>query len=115
MMDVSDGLLIDAGRMAAASGCRAAIELDAVPLSGEFLDFAGEDRAARLDAPRRATITSCCFAAPPAAAHGLLRSPRRSGFPCRASVPSRPGTGPGPHRRRRDRPCPIASVSNMAV
>lgn len=33
MMDVSDGLLIDAGRMAAASGLAAAIDLDAVPLA----------------------------------------------------------------------------------
>ncbi|HEV2815961.1 MAG TPA: thiamine-phosphate kinase [Allosphingosinicella sp.] len=33
MMDVSDGLLIDAARMAAASGCAIAIELDTIPLS----------------------------------------------------------------------------------
>nr|WP_208402972.1 thiamine-phosphate kinase [Sphingomonas japonica] len=33
MMDVSDGLLIDASRMAAASGCGVAIELGDVPLS----------------------------------------------------------------------------------
>jgi len=33
MMDVSDGLLIDASRIAAASGCAIAIELDSIPLS----------------------------------------------------------------------------------
>lgn len=44
MMDVSDGLLIDAARMAAASGCRAAIDLEAIPLSGPYLDIAGETR-----------------------------------------------------------------------
>jgi len=33
MMDVSDGLLIDASRLAAASGCAAAIALDSIPLS----------------------------------------------------------------------------------
>lgn len=33
MMDVSDGLLIDAARMAAASGLAVSIDLDAVPLS----------------------------------------------------------------------------------
>src|SRR5690348_2989661 len=43
MMDVSDGLLIDARRMAEASGCRACIELEQVPLSEAYLAFAGED------------------------------------------------------------------------
>jgi thiamine-monophosphate kinase len=33
MMDVSDGLLLDARRMAEASGCTAAIELDAIPFA----------------------------------------------------------------------------------
>lgn len=42
MMDVSDGLLIDAARMAAASGCRAAIEVEAIPLSEAYLALAGE-------------------------------------------------------------------------
>lgn len=35
MMDVSDGLLIDAQRLAAASGVRAVINLDAVPVVGD--------------------------------------------------------------------------------
>ncbi len=48
MMDVSDGLLIDALRMADASGVAAMIDLDAVPLSAEFRDCRGDDRAARL-------------------------------------------------------------------
>jgi thiamine-monophosphate kinase len=46
MMDVSDGLLIDASRMAAASDCAIAIELDALPISNEL----GTDLAARLAA-----------------------------------------------------------------
>jgi thiamine-monophosphate kinase len=50
MMDVSDGLLIDAGRLAAASGLCAAIDLDAVPLSHAFRASAGETREARLRA-----------------------------------------------------------------
>ena len=37
MMDVSDGLLIDAARMAAASTCGIEIALDAIPLSDAFL------------------------------------------------------------------------------
>src|SRR3546814_11806816 len=37
MMDVSDGLLIDAQRMAEASGCRFGLMLEAVPLSAALL------------------------------------------------------------------------------
>jgi thiamine-monophosphate kinase len=48
MMDVSDGLLLDARRLAEASGCGARIDLGAVPLSAAFRDARGEDRAARL-------------------------------------------------------------------
>lgn len=47
MADVSDGLLIDAARIAEASGLAVTIDLDAVPLSDEARGF-GEDRAARL-------------------------------------------------------------------
>lgn len=50
MMDVSDGLLIDAARLAAASGCAAMIDLDMVPLSADARQLAGEDRSARLAA-----------------------------------------------------------------
>ena len=48
MMDVSDGLLLDALRLAQASGCTAAIELDLLPLSDAFLDALGGHREARL-------------------------------------------------------------------
>ncbi len=50
MMDVSDGLLIDAARMAAASGLAVAIDLAAVPLSDALRDHAGESRDVRLAA-----------------------------------------------------------------
>ena len=49
MMDVSDGLLIDAKRLADASGAGVRIDLEAMPLSAEALAF-GSDRAARLRA-----------------------------------------------------------------
>src|SRR5690606_17309028 len=52
MMDVSDGLLLDGSRMADASGVRAVIELETVPLSDAYLQFAGDDRGARLSAMR---------------------------------------------------------------
>jgi thiamine-monophosphate kinase len=68
MADVSDGLLIDAGRIAGASGLAVAIDLDAVSRSPALTAFGGDDRAARL-----ASVTAgddyalICAAAPSAA------------------------------------------------
>jgi thiamine-monophosphate kinase len=50
MMDVSDGLLIDVSRLAAASEIAAIIELDRVPLSRSFIETCGDG----LDERRRA-------------------------------------------------------------
>lgn len=50
MSDVSDGLLIDAARMAAASGLAITIDLAAVPLSADYVAFVGGDPDARLAA-----------------------------------------------------------------
>lgn len=47
MMDVSDGLLLDARRLAEASGCGAEITLDALPLSAAFVAERGQDIEAR--------------------------------------------------------------------
>ena len=44
MMDVSDGLLIDASRLAAASGCALEVDLALIPLSAAFVAALGEDR-----------------------------------------------------------------------
>lgn len=62
MADVSDGLLIDAGRIAAASGLRVCIDLDAVPLSPEAAAF-GTDRPARLAAASAGDDYELLFAA----------------------------------------------------
>ena len=48
MMDVSDGLLLDALRLTEASGCAATIALDALPLSGPFIAERGDGLEARL-------------------------------------------------------------------
>jgi thiamine-monophosphate kinase len=50
MMDVSDGLLIDASRMAEASGVTIEIELDRLPLSPGLVEHQGDDREGRLRA-----------------------------------------------------------------
>ena len=55
MADVSDGLLIDAARIAAASGIAVAIDLDAVPRSPALSAHAGDDRAARRSGAGSAT------------------------------------------------------------
>ena len=48
MMDVSDGLLLDARRLAVASRCGAVIDIDSLPLSESFVATRGDDRDARL-------------------------------------------------------------------
>jgi thiamine-monophosphate kinase len=48
MMDVSDGLLLDARRMAEASGCRITIDLDKLPVSRVFVAERGPGVESRL-------------------------------------------------------------------
>lgn len=64
MADVSDGLLIDAARMAAASGLSVTVALEAVPLSPAYRTHAGEDRAARLAAATAGDDYELLFALP---------------------------------------------------
>ena len=71
MMDVSDGLLVDARRMAEASGCAATIDLAAIPLSPDFLEAAGEDRDARLRAATAGDDYELLFAASPKASPAI--------------------------------------------
>jgi thiamine-monophosphate kinase len=48
MMDISDGLLLDAKRMAQASRCRIRIHLDALPLSAAYIEARGDNLDGRL-------------------------------------------------------------------
>lgn len=63
MMDVSDGLLIDAARMAAASGLAVCVDLAAVPLSIAYTDHAGGGIDARLAAATAGDDYQLLFAA----------------------------------------------------
>ena len=81
MMDVSDGLLIDLSRLASASGVRAALQLDALPLSGPLLDAAGGGREARLAAAAAGDDYELLLAAPGAAADALRDAARGLGVP----------------------------------
>lgn len=65
MMDVSDGLLIDAACMAQASGLAVAIDLDAMPLSPAARAHGGHDRPARLAAATAGDDYELLFALPP--------------------------------------------------
>ena len=66
MMDVSDGLLLDAQRLAEASGCAPTIDLDALPLSQAFIADRGERPATHACSRRpAATIMRLLAALPP--------------------------------------------------
>ena len=64
MMDVSDGLLIDAARMAEASRLAVTVELASLPLSPDYLVFAGTDLAAHLAAATAGDDYELLFALP---------------------------------------------------
>ncbi|CAN5141547.1 thiamine-phosphate kinase [soil metagenome] len=65
MADLSDGLLIDASRMAAASGCALRIDLAAVPLSDALRAMTGDGLDARLTAATAGDDYELLFTAPP--------------------------------------------------
>jgi len=67
MMDVSDGLLLDARRLAEASGCGLRLDLAALPLSAAYRAANGEDRDARLFAATGGDDYALLFTLPPAA------------------------------------------------
>lgn len=64
-MDVSDGLLLDAARMAQASGCAASIDLGALPLSSAFRKTRGDSLRARLFAATGGDDYALLAALPP--------------------------------------------------
>jgi thiamine-monophosphate kinase len=65
MMDVSDGLLLDARRMAEASRCSARIDIGTLPLSAAFVEERGQSLQARLFAATGGDDYALLCALPP--------------------------------------------------
>jgi thiamine-monophosphate kinase len=81
MMDVSDGLLIDSARMAAASKVGFDVDLSLVPLSEAYRSAAGEDREARLAAATAGDDYELLFTAPVERAGEVLAVADAIGLP----------------------------------
>lgn len=73
MMDVSDGLLIDASRIAEASGLAVHVDLDRVPLSAEYRRLCHDDLHAIVSAATAGDDYELLFAASDLAAIGAER------------------------------------------
>ena len=81
-IDVSDGLAVDAGKMAAASGCGLRINVESLPLSEALLAVAGEDRA-RDWCLAGGEDYELCFSLPPGRLAELPDALERAGCPVR--------------------------------
>ncbi|HEU0099571.1 MAG TPA: thiamine-phosphate kinase [Allosphingosinicella sp.] len=81
MMDVSDGLLIDSSRLAAASGTAVEIDLVLMPLSEALLAATGDGREARLEAATAGDDYELLFAAAPHRTPDILSLQDELGLP----------------------------------
>ena len=79
MADVSDGLLLDAQRVAAASGVMVEVALDAVPLSDAWRMVRGDGVEDRIAAATMGDDYRLLFAAPPGQAEAVLAAGLRCG------------------------------------
>jgi len=93
MMDVSDGLLVDAARIAEASGTALTVHADAVPLSPALRALAGDTAAARIAAMTAGDDYELLFTAPPANAAGIREAAGALG--CDVTVIGTVGEGAG--------------------
>jgi thiamine-monophosphate kinase len=94
MMDVSDGLLIDASRLSSASGAGLTLELGAAPLSQALLAEQADSRATRLTAATAGDDYELLFAAAPEQAEALLALSAALGLPFTRIGAFTSGTGP---------------------
>lgn len=76
MADISDGLLIDASRIAEASGCAIRIALDAVPLSEAYQRVCGENMESRMQAATAGDDYRLLFTAPVDAQNAIMTAAR---------------------------------------
>ncbi|MGF7152719.1 thiamine-monophosphate kinase [Novosphingobium gossypii] len=74
MMDVSDGLLVDAARMAEASATAITLDVGSVPLSSAFVSMAGEAVETRLTAMAAGDDYELLFTAPPRHTNAICRA-----------------------------------------
>lgn len=81
MADVSDGLLIDAQRIARASGCGIEVALESVPLSPAFLAARGDTPESRLFAATSGDDYRLLFTANPADAEAIADAAARCAVP----------------------------------
>jgi thiamine-monophosphate kinase len=93
MMDVSDGLLIDAGRMAEASRVSVALDLASLPLSPAFLEALGGGLEARLSAATAGDDYELLFTAAPERAVEMLSLADEIGLPLSPIGLVEPGSG----------------------
>jgi thiamine-monophosphate kinase len=92
-IDVSDGLLGDAGKLAHASGCGVELVLDDVPVSEELVSAVGEQRAREL-ALTGGDDYELCFTVPPTEIGRLRHNlpPERWGYCCIGTLREAPGS-----------------------
>ena len=105
MMDVSDGLLIDAQRMAEASGCEIGIMLESIPLSAALLAVRPDVLDTRLAAATAGDDYQLLFAADPGVAETIRDI--AAGLNVAATPLGHAGVGEGimlTHRARRIAP-----------
>jgi thiamine-monophosphate kinase len=86
MMDVSDGLLLDALRMAEASCCTALIDLDRLPLSSDFVSARGDSVDSRLFAATGGDDYALLGAFPPDVDPSTLNLPKGTTMACIGSL-----------------------------
>ncbi len=93
MMDVSDGLLIDAARMAEASGVSLTVDLAAVPISAACASACGKGQRARIDAAIAGDDYELLFAVPEAACEVVRETAERLGVRVTEVGAFGPGSG----------------------